>query len=95
MRLHQINQLTYPEPLESTWQNSLQTNDQVLLIESGILRTVQNAATLQIAIETKNTQLYYLQSDAVAYGISPKIGIGLSDQEWVDLTFASEANISW
>jgi tRNA 2-thiouridine synthesizing protein B len=95
MRLHQINQLTYPEPLESTWQNSLQTDDQILLIESGILRIVQNTDALQKLIDAKNTQLFYLQSDAIAYGLSPSIGIGLSDKEWVNLTFNAEANISW
>lgn len=95
MRLHQINQLTYPEPLESTWQNSLQTGDQVLLIESGILRTLQQTDTLRALMALKNSQLFYLQSDAAAYGITPTIGSGLSDEDWVTLTFSAEANISW
>ncbi|WP_421854723.1 DsrH/TusB family sulfur metabolism protein [Marinomonas sp.] len=95
MRLHQINQLDYPAALETTWQNSLLAGDQILLIEEGFLKLIQQASTMQTLIETKQAKLYYLQSDAIAYGLSPKLGTALSDEEWVDLTFAAEANISW
>lgn len=95
MRLHQINQLDYSATLEATWQNSLQTGDQILLIEEGFLKLIQQASTMQTLIEAKQAELYYLQSDAVAYGLSPTLGTALSDEEWVNLTFAAEANISW
>jgi tRNA 2-thiouridine synthesizing protein B len=95
MRLHQINQLTYPEPLETTWQNSVQTGDSILLIEESILRALHQINALSALITEKQITLYYLQSDATAYGLSPSIGTALSDEEWVDITFSAEANISW
>lgn len=98
MRLHQINQLSYPAALETTWQDSLQAGDQVLLIEEGFLRTQQSNAfsnTLKNMVESKEVTLYYLQSDAAAYGLSSNIGVPLSDEEWVDITFSANANISW
>ncbi|MGO2512258.1 DsrH/TusB family sulfur metabolism protein [Marinomonas polaris] len=95
MRLHQINQLDYPATLETTWQNSVQAGDQILLIEEGFLRLIQHANTMQTLAEEKHAEIYYLQSDATAYGLSPKMGTALSEEEWVDLTFAAEANISW
>ncbi|NLQ16701.1 hypothetical protein HGG82_03550 [Marinomonas sp. M1K-6] len=95
MQLHQINQLDYPATLETTWQNSLQSGDQILLIEAGILRIIQHADAMQKLIAEKNITLYYLQSDATAYGLSPNLGTALSDEKWVELTFAAKANISW
>lgn len=95
MRLHQINKLDYPVTLETTWQNSLQAGDQILLVEDGFLRSIQHTDTMQTLIEEKQVTLYYLQSDATAYGLSPKVGIALTDEEWVELTFAADANISW
>jgi tRNA 2-thiouridine synthesizing protein B len=95
MRLHQINQLDYPATLEATWQNSLQAGDQILLIEEGFLRLIQHTDTMQTLAKEKQAKLYYLQSDAIAYGLSPQLGTALSEEEWVDLTFAAEANISW
>ncbi|RBP83581.1 hypothetical protein EBI01_07560 [Marinomonas rhizomae] len=95
MQLHQINQLDYPATLEATWQNSLQTGDQILLIEDGFLRTIHQANAMQTLMKEKQVEFYYLQSDATAYGLSPKLGIPLSDEEWVDLTFSAETNISW
>ncbi|MBD5769952.1 DsrH/TusB family sulfur metabolism protein [Marinomonas colpomeniae] len=95
MTLHQINQLAYTVDLEETWQNSLQTGDQILLIEEGILRTTQHSNSFKILIDKKNIEIFYLQSDVKAYGLTPKIGISLSDEEWVELTFSAQANISW
>ncbi|MCW8356819.1 MULTISPECIES: DsrH/TusB family sulfur metabolism protein [Marinomonas] len=95
MRLHQINQLDYPATLEATWQNSVQAGDQILLIEEGFLRTIQQTSLIQTLINAKQAELYYLKSDAAAYGLSPKLGIALSDEEWVELTFSAESNISW
>jgi tRNA 2-thiouridine synthesizing protein B len=95
MRLHQINQLDYPTTLETTWQNSVQTGDQILLIEEGFLRLIQHTNAIQTLAEEKQAELYYLQSDAKAYGLSSNLGTALSEEEWVDLTFAAEANISW
>ncbi|PYF84057.1 tRNA 2-thiouridine synthesizing protein B [Marinomonas alcarazii] len=95
MRLHQINQLDYPASLETTWQNSLQAGDQVLLIEDGFLKSIQYAEKMQTLIKEKEITLYYLQSDVAAYGLSPTVGVALTDEEWVELTFAAEANISW
>ena len=94
MRLHQINQLTYPLTLETTWQNSLQIGDQILLIEEGILRTTHHSDALKKLITEKQIALYYLKSDAMAYGLLPTIGNALSDEEWVDITFSADANIS-
>jgi len=95
MRLHQINQLDYYVTLEKMWQNSLQAGDQILLIENGFLRIIQQTNAMQTLLEKTSTELYYLQSDAQAYGLTPKLGTALSDDEWVDLTFAADANISW
>ncbi|UTV98500.1 hypothetical protein KDW99_14725 [Marinomonas rhizomae] len=95
MRLHQINQLDYPAALETTWQNSVQSGDQILLIEEGFLRLIQHTSTLQTLLEKTQAEFYYLQSDATAYGLSPKLGTALSEEEWVELTFNAEANISW
>ena len=95
MRLHQINQLTYPAALETTWQNSLQVGDHILLIEEGILRTAHHSEALKKLIDEKQVKLYYLQRDAMAYGLSDVIGVALSDEEWVDITFSADANISW
>ncbi|ETX09447.1 hypothetical protein MUS1_08840 [Marinomonas ushuaiensis DSM 15871] len=98
MRLHQINQLAYPSTLETTWQDSVQAGDQILLIEEGFLRTQQPDAfpsALNQLIEKKEIELYYLQSDANAYGLPSNIGIPLSDEEWVDMTFSANTNISW
>lgn len=95
MRLHQVNQLSYSADLERTWQNSLNEGDQVLLIEEAILRTVQTPKILEQLSQTKKLRVFYLHSDAVTYGVSPKIGKALSDEEWVDLTFAATSNISW
>ncbi|MCB5160799.1 DsrH/TusB family sulfur relay protein [Marinomonas algarum] len=95
MQLHQINQSEYPVSLETLWQNSLQVGDQVMLIEEGVLRLTQDSQAMQTLIKEKNVTLYYLQSDALAYGLSPSIGTPLSDAEWVTLTFQAEKNISW
>lgn len=98
MQLHQINQLTYPATLETTWQDSLQAGDQILLIEGGFLRTQQLdvfSNDLKKMIENKEIKLFYLQSDATAYGLSSDIGVALSDEEWVDMTFSADTNISW
>ncbi|QUX96678.1 hypothetical protein C0J08_15305 [Marinomonas sp. CT5] len=95
MRLHQINQLEYPATFETTWQNSVQAGDQILLIEEGFLRLVHHANALQQLTKEKTAEVYYLQSDATAYGLSPQFGQALSDEEWVELTFSAEANISW
>ena len=95
MRLHQINQLDYPATLEATWQNSLQAGDQILLLEDGFLRLIHQTNALQQLVEEKKATVYYLQSDATAFGLSPQLGQALTDEEWVDLTFAAEANISW
>jgi tRNA 2-thiouridine synthesizing protein B len=95
MRLHQINQLAYSTKLETTWQNSLKAEDQVLLIEEGILRIHQNTTELQALSQAKQVKLYYLQSDATAYGLAPTIGIALSDEEWVEMAFSATANITW
>lgn len=95
MRLHQINKLDYPAALETTWQSSLQAGDQILLIEDGFLKSIQYVNAMQTLTKEKKVALYYLQSDATAYGLSPKVGIALTDEEWVELTFAAEANISW
>lgn len=95
MRLHQINQLTYPLVLEATWQNSLQSGDRILLIEEGFLRTTHHSDALEKLIDEKQIELYYLQSDAMAYGLLPTLGSALSDEEWVDITFSADANISW
>ncbi|MFQ3187155.1 MAG: tRNA 2-thiouridine synthesizing protein B, partial [Marinomonas primoryensis] len=46
-------------------------------------------------ITEKQIALYYLKSDAMAYGLLPTIGNALSDEEWVDITFSADANISW
>ncbi|MBJ7536662.1 DsrH/TusB family sulfur metabolism protein [Marinomonas transparens] len=94
MQLHQINQLAYSSDLESLWQDSLQAGDSLLLIEDGILRT-NNINDLRTLIESKKVSLYYLQSDADAYGLSPTIGTALSDSEWVDITLSAQSNISW
>ncbi|MBR7888343.1 hypothetical protein J9B83_05240 [Marinomonas sp. A79] len=95
MRLHQINQLDYPASVEANWQNSLQDGDHILFIEAGILRLVHQVNTVKALIDGKNIEVYYLQSDAVAYGLSPNIGTALSDEDWVNTTFNAEANISW
>jgi tRNA 2-thiouridine synthesizing protein B len=98
MQLHQINQLAYPATLEATWQDSVNAGDQILLIEEGFLRTQQSDAfssTLKQMIEKKEIALYYLQSDATAYGLASKIGVSLSDEAWVDMTFSANSNISW
>jgi len=95
MRIHQINQLDYPATLEVMWQNSLQTGDQILLIEEGILRTMHHTEALKKLIEEKQVTCYYLQSDAMAYGLPHTIGTALSDEEWVNITFSADANISW
>lgn len=95
MQLHQINQLSYSTDLEMTWQNSLKEGDQVLLIEEGILRTTQTLEALQQLSQAKQVEVFYLQSDATAYGLSPKIGKALSDEEWIDLTFSATSNITW
>ncbi|MEO9275789.1 DsrH/TusB family sulfur metabolism protein [Marinomonas sp. 5E14-1] len=95
MTLHQINQLSYPTELESIWQNGLKKGDQLLLIEEGILRLSQDHSQLKSLIETKGIELLYLQSDAVAYGLTPSLGNILSDEEWVQTTFSANAIISW
>lgn len=95
MTLHQINQLTYTADLEATWQNSLKAGDQILLIEEGVLRTNQHKSQLETLIEKQNIEIFYLQSDVNAYGLTPSIGKSLSDEEWVELTFSAQANISW
>ena len=95
MRLHQRNQLDYPATLEATWQNSVQTGDQILLIEEGFLRTIQQTSVLQTLINAKQAELYYLKSDATAYGLSPKLGIALPDEDWVELTFSAASTFSW
>lgn len=95
MRLHQINQLDYPETIEASWQNSLQSGDQIVLIESGILRLVQHSNMMQTLLDDKNIALYYLQNDATAYGLSPKIGTPLTDEEWVTLTYHANTHLSW
>lgn len=95
MTLHQINQLSYPLSTETTWQDCLQTGDQILLIEEGILRTQQNKVELETLLANKQVSLYYLQADANAYGINPAIGEALSEEQWVNITFSAEKNISW
>ena len=95
MTLHQINQLSYSTELENIWQNGLKKGDQLLLIEEGVLRLSQNHSQLQSLIETRGIELFYLQSDAVAYGLTSSLGRMLSDEEWVQTTFSADAIISW
>lgn len=95
MQLHQINQLDYPHTIESCWQNGLQVGDQIVLIESGLLRLTQHSKAMNALSDAKGVTLYYLQSDANAYGVFPSIGTPLTDEEWVTLTFNAETHISW
>ena len=95
MTLHQINQLAYSADLEATWQNSLKTGDKVLLIEEAVLRTTQDLSKLQVLIDSQSIEIFYLKSDVTAYGILPDIGKGLSNEEWVKVTFSSNKHISW
>lgn len=95
MQLYQLNQHSYPESIENTWQHSLQKKDVVILIEEAILRTVSQKKLLKALIEDKGITLYYLQADAQAYGMSPSIGKALDDEQWADITLSADANISW
>lgn len=96
MRLHQINQLTYPTDIEQAWRHAIQTGDTLLLLEEAILRsTTGQEAMLTSLINEKAIALCYLQSDARAYGVNPTIGTALNDEEWVKLTLSADSNISW
>lgn len=95
MQLHQINQLAYPSDIEQTWRNALQLGDSVLLLEEAVLRSTAQHGILEALIEAKQLSLFYLQSDALAYGVTPTLGTALSDEEWVTITLSADANISW
>ena len=95
MQLHQLNKLFDSSDVENIWINALNAGDQILLIEDGILRYQFQNSTLKTLIDKKGIALFYLTSDAFAYGIKPTIGTGLSDAEWVDITLAAASNISW
>ncbi|REG86748.1 tRNA 2-thiouridine synthesizing protein B [Marinomonas pollencensis] len=86
----------YPVDIEQTWHHALQVGDALLLLEEAILRcTTEQQAMLASLVAEKSLCLYYLQSDALAYGVDPAIGTALNDQEWVTLTLSADANISW
>lgn len=95
MQLHQLNQHTYSETIEETWQHSLQKGDTLVLIEEAILRTIHQKKLLKSLIEKQGISLYYLQADAQAYGLTPDIGSALDDAQWVEITLCADSNISW
>lgn len=95
MQIHQINQLSYPGTLEKNWQDSLHEGDVILLIEDGILRLAIKPETISRLLQQKQVSLYFLESDAIAYGLSPDIGTRLSDKEWVDIALYTSSIISW
>lgn len=93
MTLNQLNKYAYSGDLETLWQNSLQAGDAILLIEEAILRL---QSTQFITWQKQNNiPVYYLESDAQAYGLTPNIGTPLSDEQWVDTTLSADKHISW
>lgn len=94
MSLFQINQSHYPEAIEKDWQVSLRSGDSVLLIEAGVLRTTGNIATLE-TLSARGIKLLVRDTDAKAYGITPKIGQCITDQEWLGETALHDKIISW
>lgn len=93
MTLNQLNKYAYSGNLETLWQNSLQAGDAILLIEEAILR-LQSAQFISWQ-KQNNIPVYYLESDAQAYGLTPSIGTSLSDEQWVDTTLSANKHISW
>ncbi|MEO9655606.1 DsrH/TusB family sulfur metabolism protein [Marinomonas sp.] len=93
MTLLQLNKYAYSAELEALWQQSLQPGDAIMLIEEAILR-LQSPPFLAW-LESKNIPLYFLQSDAEAYGLEPDAGTPISEMEWVDTTLAADRHISW
>jgi len=95
MQLHQLNQLAYPSTIEDAWINSIHPGDTILLIEEAILRCQIQHHSLRETIESKDALLFYLESDALAYGINPRLGTALTNEEWVNITLTADSNISW
>ncbi|MGR0277749.1 DsrH/TusB family sulfur metabolism protein [Marinomonas dokdonensis] len=93
MTLFQLNKYAYSAELEALWQSSLQPDDAIMLIEEAIMR-LQSPPFLAW-LESKSIPLYYLQSDAEAYGLEPQAGTPLTEIEWVETTLAADKHISW
>ncbi|MFD1384677.1 DsrH/TusB family sulfur metabolism protein [Rhodanobacter aciditrophus] len=94
MPLYQINQSCYPDAIEQDWQASLTSGDSLILIEAGVLRTIGSTAPLE-ALTARGVTLLIREADVKAYGISPKIGQCITDQEWLNETVSHEKIISW
>lgn len=97
MRLHQLNKASYPVSVERDIRYSLTSKDSAILIEDAVIRLLNKSDALLKAFQQEHIDVYALESDMTAYGITQKnnsIKI-LSDAEWVTLTSKYDHQVAW
>lgn len=94
MKLYQINQSAYSHAVERDWTETLKNGDAVILIESGVLRCIQDSEKLN-ALIAQDIKIFLRQQDLKGYGLTSNIGHAITDAEWVSLTSQYSKIVSW
>lgn len=97
MRLHQLNKAFYLDSIERDIRYSLSTHDKAILIEDAVLRLIDKNDPLLNTFQKAHIDVYVLESDIKAYGLSIKNNsiTTLTDAEWVTLTSKCNQQVAW
>lgn len=89
--LHVVSQSPFSHTMLQSCLDFMRTNDQLLLVQDAVIAATTNYWIQQL----QNKEIYVLQEDLTARGLTPKIGIPVDMAGYVALVVKHNSPLCW